>query len=610
MKKIYVLIIALFISVSALVLAVEDQEKPTVTVFFDENPVYNQQKITHTSSEGILEASGSKNIQSVLINVRENGKTIISNQSTNPFLYFTLPNGTYEVNVIGYTDNQWAASAKILLEIHIPEQPKQDAQQQTTNSEDTTKESFTDVCNSYDQRREDRAYQKGDTYFKILYSNQEELNYTQRYQELEKEQEQNHFVFLKDSQGRIHARGANKQEKTHLETFSNKRFEVRLAEDFCTQINEVVTTYQPQPQEPQEVCAQQTKEQLRQARSKEEATTKAQELLETECETIKQTLQNKLIAIQALQRAGEDTQQVLAQTITQYEANLDVREEILDLYFLYANELLHVSNCYQLQELQKKFLKLQPTNKDKNLMKLTVSKCAQKSGTCEVYQGDPNAPIPILFVADKYESMQPFYEDIDDSIQTIFENNLFREHKKKFSFSYFDKILYLPSDTTKRFESFIEPTIQETRHCVGHPVLLSRDEFRSFARFSVGSAISWPHNPERVVEKGQGYKMIYGGSGSEKTVLHEIGHQIFHLSDLYEEKEKGSQPSFTCQTSMKKAREAWSHIPAAEYHYGCAFIKENVRSAEKSVMRSEKETLQFDPASAYLVRQKLESIKI
>ena len=613
MKQKSLLLIALLISASTLVLAINEQETPVVAVSLDDNLLSNQQRVTHTNHQGVLQASSSKTIESVLINIREDGRTIHSNQSTNPSLHFNLPNGSYEINVIGYIDNKWAASAKMYLEISVEDQttvPERDAKQTTPPP---SLESFIDICNYHDQHQTNRIYKKGDLHFKIVYSNQARLSYTQREKELQEHQQRNHFVLLKDPQGTVHARGISEQEKEHLEKFSNKRFEVRLAEDFCRQINEVVNTYEVPPTITQEVCAEETREQLNQVSSdleREQVISKAEELLRTECENTQQTLQNKIIAINALKLAGEEVKQILESLIREHQANEEVKEEVIQLYFLYAEEIRHLGDCHQLYLVNQAFRELDPPGYDINTMNL-VTQCPRGLGTCKLYQGNRNAPIKIIFVADKYESMQSFHKDIDRSIEAIFENDLFREHQDKFSFSYLDKILHLALDANEnRVDSYARPTWQETRHCAGHPILLSRDEFRSFAIRSRLSAVSWAPIRTIIIEDNSPEpRVVYSpNTRAGRVVLHEIGHQIFHLSDLYEEEGKGSRPSFTCQPSMREARNAWRHLQGVDYHYGCAFVSDNVRSAEQSIMRYHRETAQFDPASKYLVRKQLEAL--
>lgn len=627
MKTRYVLTTLILLAcVSALVVATENQDTPVVAVELDNTPIYNQERITHESTDGKLQAIGSANIESILLNVRRGEQTIHSNQSRNPAITFELPEGSYEVNVIGYQDNEWAASAKIFLEIAAKNTEENTTNKTTTNitappqeTNTSTKKTFIEQCNYYNQRQENRAYQREETRFKIVHSTQANLNYTQRYSELQAQQANNQFVFLKDPQGAIHATGLGEKEKTHLNRFSSKTFEVRVAEDFCTEIQRVIDSYEETPSNlPEELtCAQQEKQQLQQATQRLDTIEAATELYRTECNEVRETVENRILAIQALQKAGADTKKHLEETIEEFKTTTEAKEEVIDLYFIYANYLHDVGECTQLESIVQEFSELeQATTIETGPMRMLVHQCAAQKYSCRLYEGNPNAPVKIVLVPDRFNSMQEFYSAADKGIQMIFTNEILQEHQEKFAFYYLETILDLGIDRqsaeTLR-ETLREPIREKTRFCEGFPTVITRDDIRSFAFRSELAVASWPLVSEisdgkrswlkRHVSGGAEVQQSHVDFASARVVLHEINHLVFHLPDLYVEQGKGSRPSFTCQPSREQAQIAWSDVPDAEYVQGCSFIEENIRSSEESIMRNHAKTAQYSPAGNYYMRQ-------
>ena len=123
------------------------------------------------------------------------------------------------------------------------------------------------------------------------------------------------------------------------------------------------------------------------------------------------------------------------------------------------------------------------------------------------------------------------------------------------------------------------------------PVVLSKNNFRSFAYFKGEAYISLGYNPERD----------WG-----LVLLHEFGHSFGGLADEYVEAGKGSFPRPpNCAADQKTAEGWWGAISGAGYFQGCSYADGNIRPTEHSLMRELSTTAGYGPVNSNALKNKL-----
>lgn len=230
------------------------------------------------------------------------------------------------------------------------------------------------------------------------------------------------------------------------------------------------------------------------------------------------------------------------------------------------------------------------------------------SDICIHHSGDVYAPIPFVFISEGYESVEEFREHMDIALEGFQINSLLKENSDMFSFFYIytAELDVCPHREGRGVWCNQAQVLPVERMCRGHPVVLSTKDFRAHA---------YPGRVSFVTTYNHGFfSRLPGISPGVDPFLpaitaHEIGHSYFRLPDEYVESRKGSRTSFACQPSLERARVAWSHIPEAEFHQGCSYVNSNVRSAKESLMNNHRRSTEFSPAARHEVERILAQVR-
>lgn len=393
----------------------------------------------------------------------------------------------------------------------------------------------------------------------------------------------------------------------------NPDFKYRLNADACREIQQqinFVTAYGPTqltddtPSENIESldCGEEEKQALiaaQQQPDQQAIQETAAQLQQITCESKQQEAEHQLAAAQALESIGEDMRETYKEI---YEEYTEIRNVAKDALYAAMISTYENYNCEEAARLAELFVEedfLEATNQQTTRVQEILTTCTQTSpeGSCVLAAGQQQAPIKIVFIPHRYESTQTFIQHTQYAIQEIFTNSVLNEYRDLFAFYYHSYNLPVGSldiDEVTLDEGVFNTINSIANHCPSHPVVLSREFFRSYA-YHEFSATSWTEQDQ--------------DSERARVVLHEISHQLFDLPDLYVEAEMGSVTDFVCQPSREEAQRDWAGIPGVEYHEGCSYLPTNIRSSKESLMKNHSVTPEYSPAGAYVVQQKLQQLQ-
>ncbi len=216
-----------------------------------------------------------------------------------------------------------------------------------------------------------------------------------------------------------------------------------------------------------------------------------------------------------------------------------------------------------------------------------IKSCSKNlRGNCEVLRADNpiKGSLNIVFVAEGLPDKDEVRERAENMMDYIRMSSVLEENYDMFNF-------FLYEDTVSDFctNAFHLTDIENSiiKKSCGMPdeifVFISGGDFNPFSCYRFYICMPGTEPAE-----------------DDNSIVHELGHAAFELKDEYVYEPDGDHHGKpNCAPDVETAKEWWGDLESegAGYFQGCAYIKENVRPTEVSVMTTLDETLEFGPVN-------------